>query len=71
MKRLMAKSVAEWEDDGGARRAALDASTVRSRNQDQASRVTEGKPGSPRQTRRSHSCLESTGSDTKGEWIRG
>jgi hypothetical protein len=41
MSRLMTKSVAAWEDDGGARRAPPAASAVRSGNQDQV----EAKPG--------------------------
>jgi hypothetical protein len=44
MKRRMGKAVAAWEDDGGASRPRSNASAVRSRNQAQASKLTEGKP---------------------------
>jgi hypothetical protein len=44
MKRRWGKAIAAWEDDGGARRARSSASAVRSRNQAQTSRPTEGKP---------------------------
>jgi len=44
MKRRLARCVAAWEDDGGARRVRSSASAVRSRDQNQGSRLTEGKP---------------------------
>jgi hypothetical protein len=45
MNRVMAESVAAWEDDGGARRASPGARTVRrGRNLDQASRLIGEKP---------------------------
>jgi hypothetical protein len=34
MTRRMAKAIAAWEDDGGARRAPYSASAVRSRNRE-------------------------------------
>jgi len=37
MSRLMARSVAAWEDDGGARRPRIGISVLRSRNQALAS----------------------------------
>lgn len=46
MNRVMAESVAAWEDDGGARRGSPGTRTVRrGRNVDQAARLTGEKPG--------------------------